>query len=121
MKKPRDWDNLPIYDRFPKPPMIPPPTADMAVEKIRGSGFELAVLDEWDNHLRDAIMYGQTATRVTRTPSLRTFSNAELIALGFSMLIAVLVSLDGKTHWLEGAQLLTLYLVIALSFYFVGR
>lgn len=48
------------------------------------------------------------------------FSNAELVALGFSSLIAVLVSLDGKTHWLEGAQLLTLYLVIALSFFFMG-
>lgn len=96
MKKPRDWDNLPIYDRFPKPPMIPPPTADMAVEKIRGSGFELAVLDEWDNHLRDAIMYGQTATRVTRTPSLRTFSNAELINEMLDRGFAVMKIPEGK-------------------------
>jgi Ca2+:H+ antiporter len=33
----------------------------------------------------------------------------------------VLISLDGKSHWLEGAQLLAVYVIIALSFLFIAR
>ena len=49
------------------------------------------------------------------------FSNFELIAVSAAVLIAVLISLDGKSHWLEGAQLLAVYVIIALAFLFVAR
>jgi Ca2+:H+ antiporter len=32
----------------------------------------------------------------------------------------VLISVDGESNWLEGAQLLALYLMLGISFYFVG-
>ncbi len=47
------------------------------------------------------------------------FSNFELIALTAAILTAVMITMDGKSHWLEGAQLLTAYGIIALAFYFV--
>jgi Ca2+/H+ antiporter len=31
----------------------------------------------------------------------------------------VLVSVDGKSHWFEGTQLLALYAILAIGFYFV--
>lgn len=47
------------------------------------------------------------------------FSNFELIGVSAAMLIGVIISLDGKSHWLEGAQLLAAYVIVALAFYFV--
>ena len=41
-------------------------------------------------------------------------------ALIGAALIAVLISLDGESNWLEGAQLLALYLMLGISFYFSG-
>ncbi len=47
------------------------------------------------------------------------FSTHELIALTVSVIIAMLISSDGKSHWLEGVQLLAVYFIIALSIYYV--
>ena len=43
----------------------------------------------------------------------------ELIALVGAGLIATLVALDGEANWLEGAVLVTLYLILALAFFFL--
>lgn len=47
------------------------------------------------------------------------FTNFELIALAAATLIATFVSLDGESNWLEGAQLLAVYLMFGFAFYFV--
>lgn len=47
------------------------------------------------------------------------FSNVELISVAVSVLIAGQVTRDGKTNWLEGAQLLAAYSIIALAFFFL--
>jgi hypothetical protein len=48
------------------------------------------------------------------------FHNFELIAVTAAIAIAVLISLDGKSHWLEGVQLLATYIILALAFYFIA-
>lgn len=47
------------------------------------------------------------------------FTLYELAAVGFGVLTAAFVSWDGRCNWFEGAQLLSVYLVLALAFYFV--
>lgn len=47
------------------------------------------------------------------------FTNTELISVGFSALIAAFIARDGQTHWLEGAQLLVVYILLALAFFFM--
>ena len=47
------------------------------------------------------------------------FNIYELFALGGAAIIAVLVTVDGESHWLEGAQLLALYLMLAVAFFFL--
>jgi Ca2+:H+ antiporter len=47
------------------------------------------------------------------------FSGFEIAAVGFSTAIVALISRDGRSDWLEGAQLLAAYAIIALSFFFV--
>ena len=48
------------------------------------------------------------------------FNSYELAGLVGAALIAVLSSVDGESNWLEGAQRLALYLMLGISFYFVG-
>jgi Ca2+:H+ antiporter len=53
------------------------------------------------------------------TPMTLVFNNFELAALIGATLIAVLISVDGESNWLEGAQLISLYAILGLAFYFV--
>jgi Ca2+:H+ antiporter len=47
------------------------------------------------------------------------FSSFELAALIGASVIATLISVDGRSNWLEGAQLISVYFMIGLAFYFV--
>jgi Ca2+:H+ antiporter len=47
------------------------------------------------------------------------FSPFEVAAVGLSTLIVSLIGLDGRSNWLEGAQLIGAYLIMAVSFFFV--
>lgn len=53
-------------------------------------------------------------------PMTLVFNSYELAGLIGAALIAVLISVDGESNWLEGAQLIALYLMLGISFYFVG-
>ena len=47
------------------------------------------------------------------------FSVFELVAIGVSVLSISFISHDGETNWMEGVQLLAVYLILALAFYFL--
>lgn len=51
------------------------------------------------------------------TPMSIIFNPFELIALLFTVLIANKVSSDGESNWLEGAQLIAVYVIIAAGFF----
>jgi Ca2+:H+ antiporter len=51
-------------------------------------------------------------------PMALVFNGYELGALLFAVLIANLVTQDGESNWFEGVQLLALYAVLGLAFYF---
>lgn len=51
------------------------------------------------------------------TPMSIVFNEFELIALIVAVLIANRVSNDGESNWLEGVQLLAVYLIVAASFF----
>ncbi len=53
-------------------------------------------------------------------PMTLVFNGYELAGLIGAALIAVLISADGESNWLEGAQLLALYIMLGISFYFTG-
>jgi Ca2+:H+ antiporter len=54
-------------------------------------------------------------------PLTLAFDSIELIVLIAGVLIAALVSEDGESNWLEGAELLTIYIVIGLAFFLLPR
>jgi Ca2+:H+ antiporter len=45
------------------------------------------------------------------------YNEFELLALIVGVLIAALVSSDGKSNWLEGAELLAVYIILGLAFF----
>jgi Ca2+:H+ antiporter len=47
------------------------------------------------------------------------FNLFELLAVGISVLIANSISSDGQSNWLEGLLLLSTYLILGFSFYFL--
>jgi Ca2+:H+ antiporter len=52
-------------------------------------------------------------------PLTLVFNQFEIVALFAGSLIAALVAQDGETNWLEGAQLLGVYTILALAFFFL--
>ena len=52
-------------------------------------------------------------------PLTLVFNKFEIVALFAGSLIAALVAQDGETNWLEGAQLLSVYAILALAFFFL--
>jgi Ca2+:H+ antiporter len=47
------------------------------------------------------------------------FTPAEILCIGFSVYIVGQVAGDGESNWLEGIQLLALYLIIGIVFFFL--
>jgi Ca2+:H+ antiporter len=52
-------------------------------------------------------------------PMTFIFNTFEIIAISFSVLIAAFIARDGRCNWLEGTQLLAVYVILALAFFFI--
>jgi Ca2+:H+ antiporter len=52
------------------------------------------------------------------TPMDLVFTPLETATVALSVVLVSLVALDGESNWLEGAQLLSVYIIIALAFFF---
>jgi Ca2+:H+ antiporter len=53
------------------------------------------------------------------SPMSLVFNAFELTAIGFAVFAVALVSLDGESNWLEGLQLLGVYIILAIAFYVI--
>ena len=47
------------------------------------------------------------------------FTTLEVVAVGISVWIMTLVAQDGESHWMEGVQLLAVYAILALAFFWL--
>ena len=45
------------------------------------------------------------------------FTPLEVVAVGAAVGISALIALDGESNWLEGALLVIVYLILAVSFF----
>lgn len=48
------------------------------------------------------------------------FTMFEVAVLAVSVMLATIISHDGESNWLEGAQLLAVYVIVALGFFYTG-
>ena len=56
---------------------------------------------------------------IAPTPMDLLFTVFELVALGLAVLTITFIAHDGETHWMEGVQLLAVYAILVLGFYFL--
>jgi Ca2+:H+ antiporter len=54
-------------------------------------------------------------------PMSLLFNAFEITAIALSVLATCIVVQDGESNWVEGLQLLSVYLILALAFYFVPQ
>jgi Ca2+:H+ antiporter len=47
------------------------------------------------------------------------FTIFEVVAIGLAVLTIAMIAHDGETHWMEGVQLLAVYAVLVLGFYYL--
>jgi Ca2+:H+ antiporter len=85
---------------------------DVAIEIAVGSSTQIALL------VAPLLVFFSLAVG---KPIDFFFSGFEIAAVGFSTAIVALISLDGRSDWLEGAQLIAAYAIIAISFFFIPR
>jgi Ca2+:H+ antiporter len=56
---------------------------------------------------------------ISPEPLFLSFPQAQTGALFFAVLIGMVVVADGKSNWFKGIQLIIVYLIIALLFFFM--
>ena len=55
---------------------------------------------------------------IVGNPLTLVFTPLEVVAVGVGVLIASYIALDGKSNWVEGLQLVSVYLIVAIAFFF---
>lgn len=82
---------------------------DLAINIALGSGAQIALF------VAPIIIY---ASFIIGHPMRLLFSEFELLSVVVSVIILGYVATDGECNWLEGVQLLSVYLILCTAFYF---
>lgn len=95
----------------------------VAVQMAYNNKVDLSLGIALGSGLQIAIFVAPVLVLISRfvgpEPMTLVFNSFELIALIAGALIAVLVSMDGRSNWLEGAELIALYLILGIAFFVV--
>jgi Ca2+:H+ antiporter len=83
---------------------------DLSLEIALGSSLQIALFVA-PVLVFVALLFGQQLTLV--------FNQFELVALVAAVLITSMVASDGETNWLEGAQMVGVYTILAVAFFFL--
>jgi Ca2+:H+ antiporter len=83
---------------------------DMSLEISVGSSLQVALF------VAPVLVF---VSLLMGNPLTLVFDQFELIALAAAALIAALVALDGESNWMEGVQLLVVYIILAMAFFFL--
>lgn len=84
---------------------------DLAVNIAVGSSIQIAMF------VAPLLVFLSYA--IAPVPMDLHFTMLEVVSIGLSVGIMALVSLDGESHWMEGVQLLAVYVMMGLAFYFL--
>lgn len=56
---------------------------------------------------------------IVGNPLTLVFTPLEVVAVAVGVMIAGYIALDGKSNWVEGLQLVSVYLILAIAFFFL--
>lgn len=85
---------------------------DVAVEIAIGSSLQIALF------VAPALVF---ISLILQKPMDIIFHPFELAGIGAAVLIANIISQDGESHWLEGVQLIGVYIILAVAFFFAPQ
>jgi len=94
----------------------------VAVQVALKNKMELSLSIALDSSLQVALFVAPLLifiSRVMGNPMDLIFNQFELVALTAASFIATLVALDGESNWLEGVQLLVVYVILAIAFFYL--
>ncbi len=83
---------------------------DLAVNIAIGSSIQVALF------VAPVLVF---ASYLLERPMDLVFSTFEVVAVTIAAGVATLVAMDGESNWMEGAQLLGVYVILGLAFYFL--
>ncbi|MDQ3752280.1 MAG: calcium/proton exchanger [Actinomycetota bacterium] len=83
---------------------------DVSIEIAIGSSVQIALF------VAPALVFASLAVG---QPMDFIFTGYEIAAVASSSVILAFIALDGRSNWLEGAQLLAAYVIVAISFFFL--
>lgn len=83
---------------------------DLALTIAVGSSVQIALL------VAPVLVF---ASHLMGQPMSLVFNGFEIAAVMLSVLVVAQIANDGETNWFEGVQLLAVYLVLAVAFWFV--
>jgi Ca2+:H+ antiporter len=94
----------------------------VAVEMALKNKMELALGIALGSSLQIALFVAPLlvfVSLIAGNPMSLVFNPFELAALFAAVLIAAFIAFDGESNWLEGAQLLIVYAILALAFFYL--
>jgi Ca2+:H+ antiporter len=92
----------------------------VAVQAANRNDMELSVEIAISSSLQIALFVAPLLVFISLLmghPLTLVFNAFELSALGAGVLVAALVSIDGESNWLEGASLLSVYIILGIAFF----
>jgi Ca2+:H+ antiporter len=81
---------------------------DLSVEIVMASSLQIALF------VAPVLVF---ISLLFKQPLLLIFNQFELLALIAGISVASMAAMDGESNWLEGAELLAVYLILALAFF----
>jgi Ca2+:H+ antiporter len=84
---------------------------DAAISIAVGSSTQIALF------VAPALVFVSYA--IAPAPMDLLFTTFEVVAIGLAVLCIALIAHDGETHWMEGVQLLAVYVILSLGFYYL--
>ena len=94
----------------------------VAVEMALKNKMELALGIALGSSMQVALLVAPLLVFISLAagnPMSLVFNPFEIAALAASVIIAALITLDGESNWLEGAQLIIVYVILALAFFYL--
>ena len=83
---------------------------DLSLGIAIGSGLQIALF------VAPVLIF---VSHVVGNPMTLAFNGFEMTALLAAVLVTILVAIEGESNWLEGAELVILYTIIGIAFFFV--
>jgi Ca2+:H+ antiporter len=86
--------------------------ADLAVNISQGSSVQVALFVA-----PVLVIFGM----IINQPMSLVFTPFEILAVAISVIVSIIVSMDGESNWFEGVMLLAVYFILAVAFFFMGK